>query len=125
LTLDSDEVLISADDFNDPGGGKATKSLIGSWTVEWGGYTKWVFTPEDSLTVSNTGWFFAPDTKTKFSTYSSYSTVVEGTGRFAGVSGFLNSSGPFMVWGENLDTPPQARWNVHITGTLCDVKPKK
>ncbi len=127
LTLNAEEMLISPNDFNDPksaeAGGKQT--LVGAWHVEMGWQWKWVFTPEDSLTIAVTGWFPEPDGQTKSETYSSFATVVNGTGRFAGASGFLNGAGPFLVWFEKPDAPPQGRWNIEWKGTLCGVKPKK
>jgi hypothetical protein len=125
LTLNSEEMLISPNDFNDPKSGPPDKAVFGAWSVEMGWRWKWVFTPQDSLTIAVTGWFPGPDGQTKFETYKLFATVVEGTGRFDGVSGFLTGGGPFLVWFEKPDAPPQGRWNIEWNGTLCGVKPKK
>ncbi len=55
--------------------------------------------------------------------YKATAKIVEGTGRFAAASGYLEIEGPFIIWPDPT-SPFQAsgRWNGEFNGKICGVQ---
>lgn len=78
----------------------------------------------DSITyeVQNGVWGFAPG-KVGLGNYKGNGAIVSGTGRFAGASGNVSTSGPWILWSDS--TSPigvRGRWNAEIRGNVCGVQ---
>ncbi len=95
-----------------------------------GGHYEWAFYDDSHLLIGTIAYevpnsvFGFPPGKSGMGVYlGNDAKIVGGTGKFAGVTGHLNVSGPYVLWPSS-SSPfgVYGRFNGQFSGTVCDIK---